>query len=452
MHLPLSQLLAVGRAPHHPVALRGDEPIGFAQFHADVAHNARMLKAAHCRTGAPICRDSYWFMVGFLALCHAGAGLIMPANTRPGTLDSLARDSVLLLADQATHRPDSFRLEAGPPDPTPLAPYDPEKVTVAFFTSGSTGSPKRIERTAAELEREVDLVMPILNDKAGEGLISGTVSHQHVYGLLFRLLWPISSGRTFSPLTHEVWETALDEMQPGGLLVTSPAHLSRMARIAPLAPSEFPAQILSAGAPLSSLVAQEAADILGVHPTEIFGSTETGACAFRDTKEDDAAWSPLPGVCFERTPEGMLRIQSPALPASGWVETADQVDLQPGGGFRFKGRADRIVKIEGKRVSLPEVEKQIRDLDWVDDAAVTVVPSAKHRLGAVIVTNPAGQERLTALGSFRFSRLLRKALAATQEPAGLPRIWRFVDALPVSDMGKRREQDLQNFFTEGNSP
>ena len=65
---------------------------------------------------------------------------------------------------------------------------------------------------------------------------------------------------------------------------------------------------------------------------------------------------------------------------------------------------------------------------------------------------PAGQERLTALGSFRFSRLLRKALAATQEPAGLPRIWRFVDALPVSDMGKRREQDLQDFFTEGNSP
>lgn len=452
MHLPLSQLLAVGRPPDHKVAVRAGETLGFAQFHADVAHNTRRLKAVHCRTGAPICHDSYWFMVGFLALCHAGAGIVMPANTQPGTLDALSHDYDLLLADHATNRPNAFLLETGPRDVGPLDPYDPEKVTVEFFTSGSTGSPKRIQRTAGELEREVELVTPILDADIGGGMVSGTVSHQHVYGLLFRLLWPLSCGRRFSALTHEVWETALDELEPGGLLVTSPAHLSRMAGIAPLSPSDRPSQILSAGAPLSSPVAQEAAEILGVCPTEIFGSTETGACAFRHTQNADAAWTPLPEVCFGQTPEGMLRIKSPALPDTVWVETADRVDLEPDGGFRFKGRADRIVKIEGKRVSLPEVEGQIGALAWVDEAAVTVVPSANNRLGAVIVVNPAGRERLAALGNFRFSRLLRQKLAATQEPAGRPRLWRFVDSLPVSDMGKRREQDLQDLFTEGSAP
>ena len=92
MHLPLSQLLAVGRPPDHPVAVRGGESIGFARFHADIAHNAQRLKAARCRTGAPVCRDSYWFMVGFLALCHAGAGIVLPANTQSGTLEAGLRD------------------------------------------------------------------------------------------------------------------------------------------------------------------------------------------------------------------------------------------------------------------------------------------------------------------------------------------------------------------------
>ncbi len=91
-------------------------------------------------------------------------------------------------------------------------------------------------------------------------------------------------------------------------------------------------------------------------------------------------------------------------------------------------------------------------LAWGGGGGVTVVPSANNRFGGVIVVNPAGRERLAALGNFRFSRLLRQKLAATQEPAGRPRLWRFVDSLPVSDMGKRREQDLQDLFTEGSAP
>jgi acyl-coenzyme A synthetase/AMP-(fatty) acid ligase len=446
MHLPLSQLLAVGRPPDHPVAVRAGESINFSRFHADVAHTTKRLKAADCRSGAPICRDSYWFMVGFLSLCHAGATIIMPANAQPGTLDTLAGDCDLLLADQAAARPGAFVLDNGQSPPAPLEPYDPDRVTVAFFTSGSTGSPKRITRTAGQLEREVGLVTPLLNNKYDGRLVSGTVSHQHVYGLIFRLLWPLTSGRPFSAITHGVWETALDELQPGGLLVTSPAHLSRMAGIPPLPSSQAPGQVLSAGAPLSPDMAREAANILGIYPTEIFGSTETGACASRGTEDGDTPWAPLPGVCFGQTSEGMLRVQSPALPDGSWVETADQVALQPDGGFLFQGRADRIVKIEGKRVSLPDVEGQLSALPWVDGAAVTIV---HDRLAAVVVANGGGKEKLADLGTFRFSRLLRKALADTLEPAGLPRLWRFVDALPLSDMGKRRETDLQDLFTKG---
>jgi hypothetical protein len=70
------------------------------------------------------------------------------------------------------------------------------------------------------------------------------------------------------------------------------------------------------------------------------------------------------------------------------------------------------------------------------------------RLGAVIVPSAAGRDALARAGTFRFSRLLRQALAETQEPAGLPRLWRFRDGLPEGPMGKSRDADIRALFAE----
>jgi acyl-coenzyme A synthetase/AMP-(fatty) acid ligase len=275
------------------------------------------------------------------------------------------------------------------------------------------------------------------------------VSHQHVYGLLFRLLWPLGTGRPFSALTHEVWETVLAELEPGGVLVTSPAHLTRMAGIDPIGVGRAPALVLSAGAPLPPDAAAAAARILGIAPTEMFGSTEMGVCATRPTVPADQPWRPLPGVRFDVTGDGHLKIRTPAVDADVWHETADVVDLLPDGTFRFRGRADRIVKIEGKRVSLPEIELRLSQLRWVKAAAVTLVGETRPRLAAIVVLAPAGMEKRDELGDFRFGRMLRRELSRTQEPAGLPRLWRFVDDLPQAAMGKQRDADLAALFTAG---
>lgn len=448
MHLTISQLLATGRAPEHPVALRAGSSVSFFQFGADVAHNAARLRAATCRTGAPLCRDGYWFMVGFLALCHAGAAIIIPSNTQPGTVASLSRERCLLLVDPGTEGADGFQLEEGGPDSWRLEPFDASKIGIDFFTSGSTGAPKRITRTVRLLEQEVNIVSAALDSAPVEGLVSGMVPYHHVYGMIFRLLWPLSCGRPFSSTTHEVWETLLDELEPDGVLVTSPAHLSRLSGVDAVSPSRIPGLILSAGAPLPYDAACDAARLLGIYPTEIFGSTETGACGIRQTKESASPWRPLPGVQFGLTAGGTLKVRSPAVASEAWTETADLVDLLPDGGFQFRGRADRIVKIEGKRVSLPGVENDLSRLPWVDSAAVIMVEHPRACLGAAIVVSRDGKEKLAELGEFRFSRLLRRELTRTQEPAGLPRRWRFVRSLPVGDMGKRKNKDLANLFVE----
>ena len=425
--IPLSRLLAVGRPDDAPVA----DGVTFARFRADVAGNAARLKG--CRRGLLVAPDGYWGAVGLLALLHAGAEVTIPPNTQPGTLAALT-------ADGAT--PVGGNLGPGG-EGMALTPLDPE-TPLTFFTSGSTGEPKRVVRTLGMLEAEALATEAVLGRLAGPtARVHATVPHQHVYGLNFRLLWPLVTGRPFTSAMHELWETALAALDARSVLVTSPAHLTRLAGIAPLPPSRRPALVLSAGAPLPEAAAREAAAVFGTPVTEIFGSTETGAIAYRRREAGDPSWRPLPGVVAGRTPDGRLRVGAAHVEGREHVGS-DLVEMAEDGGFRLLGRADRIAKVEGKRVSLPEVEAQLRRSPLVADAAVLTL----EQLCAVVMPSVEGAARLADLGAFRFGRLLRRELSAVQEPAGLPRRWRFVSCLPDGALGKRRHADIAALFEE----
>ena len=56
--------------------------------------------------------------------------------------------------------------------------------------------------------------------------------------------------------------------------------------------------------------------------------------------------------------------------------TGDLVRWRPDGELEYLGRADTQVKINGLRVELGEIEKQLEALPWVDTAAAIVCPDA----------------------------------------------------------------------------
>ncbi len=429
-----------------PVTIRDGALVSFGQFRADVGGAAVRLREQRIIRGVLAADDSYLFAVGLFALLHAGADVVLPPNTQPGRLAQTLGDRDTLVTDDAVT--DGFLLtqDAGPHS-GPLPPIDPTRPRIRFYTSGSTGTRKAIDKTLGQLEREIAGLESLFGPRLGPAHIEGTVSHQHIYGLTFRVLWPLAAGRRFGARSHHVWESLLATLEPPTAIVSSPAHLSRLGGLPPLPAESRPPFIVSAGSPLSWAAAQESLAILGCLPTEIFGSTETGAIAYRHQRAADTPWQSLPGVEATANAEGDLAVRSPYV--DGLVPTADRVEFVAADLFHFRGRGDRIVKIEGKRVSMPEVERDLAGLPWVAAAAVVPISEGRTFLAAVVSLTEEGCAALAQEGKFRFERRLRRALGSTQDQAALPRRWRFVDSLPIDGMGKQSRAALAALVGSG---
>ncbi|MCO6705214.1 AMP-dependent synthetase, partial [Streptomyces sp. CHB9.2] len=75
-------------------------------------------------------------------------------------------------------------------------------------TSGSSGEPKLIAKQLFQLANEVAALECLWGASLGAATVLGSVSTQHIYGLLFRVLWPLCAGRPFArqalPYTEEL--------------------------------------------------------------------------------------------------------------------------------------------------------------------------------------------------------------------------------------------------------
>jgi acyl-coenzyme A synthetase/AMP-(fatty) acid ligase len=438
----LSDLLAGARPDTHCVAIRNGQPITLAQLRADVSHNADRLSNRDIYRAAVVCKDGYWFIVGVLALVKIGADVILPPNAQTGTLVSVLGEVEGLLTDSwAIDHEKVIVLESGRAEVAGFQ-ADFERGRIDFFTSGSTGEIKKVEKSLVLFEREASVLEEMWGAELGEISIAGTVTHQHVFGMTFRIMWPMVAGRPFHSEFHVAWEPLMAQLNGPSMIVTSPAQLTRLGGLAPVTAANSPRMIISAGAPLPAEAADDATGIFGCTPTEILGSTEAGVIAWRHGGPGPVLWQPLPSVEVAASRDGVMILRSPHASGHGWCDQADRISLTGDGRFHLEGRIDRVVKVEGKRVSLERLEREIAGLRWVNEAAVVALGEPRTYLGAVVKLSAAGVAEIERVGKFRFERMLRRELSSTEDLAVLPRRWRFVDFMPMDGLGKRRVPDV----------
>jgi acyl-coenzyme A synthetase/AMP-(fatty) acid ligase len=397
--------------------------------------------------------DPFAFSAALYGAWHAGKTVVVPGDAQPATVQRLRT----LVEAFAGDLPQGLQ-PAAQPSARPRTPLDLQRTRLVLFTSGSSGEPTAIDKALSQLDAEIRMQHELFGRtwaQAQDLRVHATVSHHHIYGLLFTLLWPLAAGRRFATQRLAYAEEMAERLaETPSLLVASPAHLKRLPEHIDWRGTRRQLRaVLSSGGPLPPEAALQAAQCFGEAPIEVYGSSETGGIATRQRTKDGELWRALPNVQWRIDGEGLLNVRSPHLPSDEWWVTADIAQPADDGRFVLRGRADRIAKIEEKRVSLSAIERALLATPFVAEARALPVPAgAGLRVGVVYVPTEAGRALSAAEGRRALHLKLRETLAGHLEPVALPRRWRAVDAMPVNTQGKTQEAVLRSLFDEEAPP
>ena len=426
---------------------RGGESFSHAQFLARVAAWRTLARRTPGSNVALYFEDSLEFGAALLGAWQAGKTVWLSADTLDASCVALAKNVDVFFGEF-------------PARWTPLQPQEGEQCALAWsfvppefaalvvHTSGSTGAPQAIHKRLSQLTAEVATLEQLFGAMLGDADVVATVSHQHIYGLLFKVLWPLAAGRAI-----HAYSVAYPEQLAALLgtracvLVASPAHLKRLPEHIDwrVAAANLRA-VFSSGGPLLPAAGAAAARLLGHIPTEIYGSSETGGVAWRRRQLMSAgAWEAMPGVDWRLDGTGQLAVRSPHLDIDGFLTLADRAQAAGSTHFILLGRSDRVVKIEEKRISLDAIEAALLAGGLALEARVVLCPQIegeRDALAAFVVLTDAGRAELAAMGKTAFNRRLRDSLWGVVEAVALPRRWRYLEQMPHNAHGKTTQAAL----------
>ena len=284
-----------------------------------------------------------------------------------------------------------------------LWPRDSRDACLVKLTSGSTGLPKAIPFTHAQMiadGRQVCATMGIGPDD----LNLAVIPPGHSYGLGNLVVPLLVQGTALvvaaSPLPQAIaadcarWRPTVFPAVPAMLRALAASDIEPAA----LASLRL---VISAGAPLAAEVAQAFAAKFGRRVQGFYGSSETGGICFDRTGEATltgrSVGTPLEGVRLhglagdERAGGGgrgrRFVVESAAVRGRGRFSPADRGRLDERGELVLLGRTGRMVKLAGRRVDLAEVEAALRGVAGVREAFVVVHPQRPDVLAAAVAVS-----------------------------------------------------------------
>lgn len=303
------------------------------------------------------------------------------------------------------------------------------------FTSGSTGKPSVNEKTWGMLVAGGKTIPRMLTlDDLTLPAVVATVPSQHMYGFETTIMNALQGGASVHA-EHPVYPAdiarCLMDVPAPRVLVTTPIHLRALVGSeVTLPPIE---RVISATAPLGSTLAQAAEARLGAAVWEIYGFTEAGSVAARQTTRTDE-W---------RLREDFTVVEEEGRHSVDWAEFGrrvpfpDVIEVVDPTRIRLLGRSQDMVNIAGKRASLSGLTAQLLDVEGVEDGVVWL-PSEDDGSGTVarLVAFVVAPER----HEDDLQRAVRKRLGAAFAPRRLV----LVDGLPRNATGKLTQAALRD--------
>jgi len=314
----------------------------------------------------------------------------------------------------------------------------PGEAAVVLYTNDSFGDPKGILRTNDNLESAASLAQKAL-DVTSEDRILTTVPLYHAYGFDLGLVLALRYGATLF-LEDEVAPKRIVKLlreQDINLLPGTPSLYAGLAKLPTAKPLKIKgARYLSGGAVLADAVAESFRERWGVRLVPAYHTTETGLVAcdkkssgdsggavgkaidgvelrIGDGKAKDAGpvWVRSKAVALRAVGTSSTRAEKAKLRATskstethvgsaddkGWFRTGDLGRMDKVGRLALEGREDQLVKVDGKRVALGEVESCLESFPKVQRAQARVITDplgGPMVVASVVVHGKCGAEEI----------------------------------------------------------
>jgi acyl-CoA synthetase (AMP-forming)/AMP-acid ligase II len=279
---------------------------------------------------------------------------------------------------------------------------------VVLFTTDAGGDPKGVVRGDGQLDAVATSIGATLDLKATDQVLAIAPLH-HGYGLDFGLLAALAQGATLyldDEMEPRRLAKALRE-QTITLFPGTPAIFGALARAVAVKPIEHrPARLLCSGSALPAAISDGVQERFGVPLLSCFHTTEAGPLTVDLSGATPAAvgrpfsgvelrlagadggaiappgegpiWVRAGAVSNVFVPELAVRPKAATVPIGraapdGWFRTGDVGRVDGGGELTLVGREDDLVKVDGKRVALGEVEGCLESFAKVREAQARVV-------------------------------------------------------------------------------
>ncbi len=339
-------------------------------------------------------------------------------------------------------------------------PLDPvsKNAEAVLFTSDSLGDPKGVVRTVKNMQATAASVVEALGITPDSRILTA-VPLYHAYGWDLGLLPTLASGATMF-LEEEISARRVAKLLRDHNIDVLPGTPTMYGELATL-PTAKPLVVenprfLSGGAPLDPQVSDAMLLGYGVNLISCYHSTETGVIAMdTDGKTPRSVGKALSAVQIRITEpngaeikggkKGVVWVKSEGLsPESigpfratepkrkkgsisvgetdphGWYRTGDLGKLDKTGRLALVGREDDVVKVDGKRVALGEVEGCLE--------AFPKVKAAQARLVSEPFTGPMVVARVVAAQNCEPEEIIDHC-ARNLAPYKVPRRIEFCDRL-----------------------
>ncbi len=369
------------------------------------------------------------------------------------TLGSATRDSVELLCgasgrlEMADGKVREVLLERPPAD---FGPVPPDLIKL---TSGTSGTPRAILFTAAQLEADCEQVCEAMG-LCGTDINYGVVAFSHSYGFSNLITPLICRGISLVAAQDALPRALLEGISVSGatVLPAVPAMFHALSGVDGALPGLR--LCISAGAPLRPETGSAFRKRFGKKIHTFYGASECGGIAYDASNEEVSTpgfvGRPMPGVELDPLEGrgGQVRVRSAAvglryfpveseeLSDAGFMPS-DSIAMEEAG-LRITGRLSDVINVGGKKASPQEIESVLLSHPSVLEAVVFGLGSQSRTEAVCACLVSSVKIDHAALRAYCSERLA---------PWQVPRSIIQLDEIPVNARGKVSRAELAERFS-----